>query len=124
LACVKVGTKDQKCVKYPPLVNNILLSDMEKNHYFDYVIGLCLQAARVNAKKTKKEIYTHFRIPRKTYDRYEKGESSVSIPLVLEIWMYCGVSGIKDFGDDLIGKLGRSSYGRTLLKWLPDKKED
>lgn len=96
---------------------------MEKNYYFDYVIGLCLQTARTDAKKTKKEIYTRFGIPRKTYDRYENGESSVPIPLVLDIWMYCGVCSIKDLGDELIEKLGNSAYGRTLLKWFPNKKD-
>jgi transcriptional regulator with XRE-family HTH domain len=96
---------------------------MERNYYFDYVIGRCIQTARQKAKKTKKDIYTRFGIPRKTYDRYEKGESSTPIPLVLDIWMYCGVSSIKDLGEELIKELGNSAYGRTLLKWLPKKND-
>ena len=96
---------------------------MGKHQYFDYAIGRCLQGARVKAKKSKKEIYTRFDIPRKTYDRYESGESSIPIPLLLNIWMYCGVSNISDLGDELLKELGNSAYGRTLLKWLHKKNE-
>lgn len=95
---------------------------MKKNHYFDYVIGHSLQTARKKANKTKKSIYTHFNIPRQTYERYEKGESSVPLPLALEILMYCGISSWKDLGDDFVKDLGNSAYGRTLLKWFHNKK--
>ena len=95
---------------------------MAKNHYFNYVIGRSLQAARNNAKVTKKTVYTHFDIPRKTYDRYENGESSPDFPLVLDIWMFCGVCSVKDLGDEIIKGLEGSAYGRTLLKWLTNKK--
>jgi DNA-binding XRE family transcriptional regulator len=94
---------------------------MKKNHYFDYLIGRSLQAARIDAKKTKKSIYTHFGISRQTYERYENGESSAPIPLVLDILTYCGVSSLKDLGDDFIKDFSNSAYGRTLLKWFNNK---
>jgi DNA-binding XRE family transcriptional regulator len=96
---------------------------MKKNHYFDYLIGLSLKNARVRAKKTKRSVYTHFDIPRQTYERYEKGESSAPFPLVLEILTHCGVVGWKDLGDDYIKELDNTSYGRILLKWFNNKND-
>ena len=97
---------------------------MKRNHYFDYVIGRALQTARKKGNKTKTEVYKRFNISRQTYDRYESGESSAPLPLVLDIFLYCGVSDWRELGEERMKELGNSGYGRTLLRWLHIKKED
>jgi DNA-binding XRE family transcriptional regulator len=65
---------------------------MEKNRYFDYVMGCAIEASRKKAKKTKKALYTHMGISRQTYERYIKGETHAPIPLMLKALLYCGIS--------------------------------